>query len=387
MRPRLPRASAGHSARAVLSDASSAPRRKCTRGADRARAWIQLLVIGVLGATMRCGGLSSEPSDAGPDGAAPAWSLCSGSGTCTVAGRGCCGGCGRPTLDDVDAVNADPAMMAAHRGETCSDPNPVCPACPTMPEPNLVAMCVSGQCSKLDLRTDPVSSCRVDDDCMLRTAPCCEPCVVAPGDLVAISKQAASSYQAGICTPAQACPACVPQYPAGYGAICNPAGHCEVAIVACPPEVPRHGSSCSGDDRACEYGQDLRLGCRTHAQCHAGAWEIAISGCPPLPGPGQDGCPSDASATGLCDTDGLLCDMQGGAVCACGACLGPCSMEKRWWCAGPGAAPCPAIAPELGSACSGDETACIYGVCGTTTSAGRRCVDRTWRDEPVACPN
>jgi hypothetical protein len=340
-----------------------------------------LLGASAIGA-QQCGGRSTE----GPDGI-ETWARCEGSGTCTIAGRGCCGVCGEARLDDVDAVNEDPAMVEAHRNATCSDPHPICPACPSMPSTNLVAVCTSGVCSKLDLRTDSLSDCDKDEDCMLRTAPCCEPCVAVPTDLVAIAKKNASAYVGRICKPSQACPACVPQYPPGYAARCSSSKHCSVSFVACPAEVPAHGAPCSESGLACEYGMDLRPGCRTHASCKDGRWEIGISGCPPLPGPGEQGCPADTSATGVCSQDGLLCDMKEGAVCVCGACLGPCSIEKRWWCApAPATSGCPTYAPALGSACGADGTACIYGVCGTATSVGRKCTEGAWRDEPVSCP-
>src|SRR5574341_860545 len=64
---------------------------------------------------------------------------CSGPGQCLALVPGCCGGCGAPALADVTGVNTD--KQDEFRTATCGDPNPVCPAFPTMPEPNLVAFC------------------------------------------------------------------------------------------------------------------------------------------------------------------------------------------------------------------------------------------------------
>jgi hypothetical protein len=355
------------------------------------------LVLSGFGVTWSaCGGrdvgdVGSGGSDAGSDGGsdgAPAWSTCDGPGTCTLAGVGCCAPCGKPTIDDVEAVSRDPAMLDAFRASTCGDPHPACPKCATAIEPNLAAFCTDARCRKLDVREDDVSACATDADCALRYASCCEPCVADPYDLVAVRKDQLAAFRDQLCAPGSSCPACVAAYPTDLVAACGPSGHCEVRPGgACPADAPAQGAACSLDGLACEYGLDVRTSCRTHATCTGGAWQVAIAGCPPLPGPGQAGCPAQPDAQGTCASDGLVCDLGGGAVCACGACLGPCSTEPRWVCASPPTTPgCPSVAPALGSACDADALVCVYGVCGTSTSAGRRCASGRWQDEPVACP-
>jgi hypothetical protein len=323
----------------------------------------------------------------GPPPPPPDWAACDGPGQCLALETGCCGVCGAPTLADVAGVNAE--RIDAFFADTCRDPNPICPDCASMLEPNLVGFCLAAECRAVDVRLDPLSACAADDDCMLRAPGCCEACAPSPWELVAIAVARAGDYRDLVCPADAGCPACAPIYPPGWAAACGASGHCAVVErPVCPADPPGYGESCTSEGLACEYGLDLRVGCRTHATCTAGVWELAISGCPPMPGPGEDGCPPVPPAGGLCASDGLVCDMGGGTVCACAQCAGgPCTLDPRWTCAGPPGTPgCPAVAPPLGSACVETGLACIYGVCSTSTSAGRRCSDAAWRDEPVMCP-
>ncbi len=318
---------------------------------------------------------------------ATSWDDCTGPGQCVALQTGCCGVCGAPTLADVTGVNAE--RIERFRADTCRDPDPVCPECASMDEPNLVAFCVAEECTAIDVRLDELSACTADSDCMLRDPACCESCRPVPETLVALATAHALEYRLAICPPDAACPACWPIYPAGWEAVCGADGHCAVAERAgCPDALPAYGAACTGEGLVCEYGLDLRPGCRTHATCESGLWTIAISGCPPLPGPGEDGCPLVPPAGGLCASDGLLCDMGGGTVCACAQCAGgPCTLDPRWVCARPPTTPgCPAVAPALGTDCAGEGLLCVYGVCGTMTSAGRLCQGGDWQDDPIACP-
>jgi len=335
-----------------------------------------------------CGGAT----DVGPrtDAGTPNYATCNGSGECVALVPGCCGICGSPTLADVEGVNSDKRDDFTAR--TCTDPNPTCPKCAQATEPNLVAFCESNRCTALDIRLDAVSSCEKDDDCMLRYPECCERCSPEPFNLVAIAKAQASHYQGKVCDPSQGCPACVPAYPAGFNAACGTDKHCKVVerTNVCPADQPVSGTACSVDATlTCEYGNDVRPGCRTHATCPDGTWRIAVSGCPPLPGPGEDGCPVTPPADGTCSNDGLVCDMGNDLLCACSACVGgPCSTIPHWACAEPPSTPgCPSRAPELGSACTDEALVCIYGVqCIAPVAAGRRCKDGAWVDEPIVCP-
>ncbi len=334
-----------------------------------------------------CGGSTTINDQDGGAGASP-WADCAGPGECVALTPGCCGVCGAPTLSDVVGVNED--ELAAFHAATCTDPNPMCPECATAVEPNLVAFCKASRCAPIDIRNDAVSACTTDDDCMLRDPDCCEACAVAPFDLVAIAKDKADAYRSEVCRPAESCPACAPIYPTGYAAICGAAKHCAVVFhdKLCPADLPAMGAPCDNEGLACEYGLDPRPGCRSHASCTNAAWQIAVSGCPPIPGPGVGGCPPAAPPGGLCPTDGLVCDMGADVICVCAQCAGgPCSMDPHWACgAPPTTAGCPAVAPELGSACESEGVVCTYGVCASVTSAGRRCEDGAWQDEPVACP-
>lgn len=323
------------------------------------------------------------------DAGTPTYAICSGPGECLALVPGCCGTCGAPTLADVVGVNSE--ALDDLKAQTCTDPHPTCPKCAQGIEPNLVAFCESKRCTALDIRLDTVSACDKDDDCILRYPECCERCSPDPFNLVAIAKAEAAHYQAEICKPSQACPACVPAYPAEFKAACGPDKHCKVVekTNVCPADQPTADTVCHVDATVtCEYGDDIRPGCRTHATCPSGAWKIAVSGCPPLPGPGKDGCPATPPADGTCSNDGLVCDMGSDEVCACSDCAGPCSTVPRWACAGPPPTPgCPSRAPALGSACTDEALVCIYGVqCIAPVAAGRRCKDGAWVDEPLACP-
>jgi hypothetical protein len=175
----------------------------------------------------------------------------------------------------------------------------------------------------------------------------------------------------------------------GCGGTTSP-GNGGTKANVCPSDQPSHGDSCSVDaSLACEYGNDARPGCRTHATCPSGSWRVAVSGCPPLPVAGQNGCPATPPDGGACSNDGLICDMGSDAFCACSACAGgPCSLTPRWVCGGPPTlSGCPSRAPALGSACTEPNLVCVYGpTCVGSVAAGRRCKDGAWVDEPLACP-
>lgn len=318
-----------------------------------------------------------------------AYAVCDGPGQCLALVPGCCGGCGAPTLGDVTGVNADKQQQ--FRAATCRDPNPICPACPTVPEPNLVAFCEGGSCRAHDVRLDDLSACSTDEDCMLRDANCCEACAPTSFELIALAKDRAADYRAKICRPEQGCPACFPIYPAGWKASCASGGHCRVVQRdnVCPDAQPMYGAPCAlASTVTCEYGDDIRPGCRTHATCPRGTWQVAVSGCPPMPGAGEKGCPATAGSDS-CSDEGLACDMGGDTTCVCSGCLGgPCSPNARWVCSGPPTtAGCGSRPARLGSGCDAVGLVCLYGsMCIPPVAAGRRCKDGAWTDEPLACP-
>lgn len=332
-----------------------------------------------------CGGGSTPDivgANAGGGGAAEAPSpfACDGPGQCVIAPKGCCDDI-PPTLGSVQALNR--SQVDAVRRPGCQDR-----ACDAVREPNLVALCQAGLCTKHDLRSDPLSGCSADGDCVLRAGTaCCESCTPEASEMVAMAKSTASWLTSHLCGPGD-CDGCIPQVPAGVVAACI-AGHCVATTnPPCPDDLPAGGTPCAKEGSVCEYGKDPRPSCRPKAICIGGQWTSDVVSCASLGWPGMKGCPTNPDTQGPCPTDGLLCDLAGLAVCACGTCLGPCSTEPSWSCARPPATSgCPTVLPSIGSPCSTPGLACTpYGVCGTPTSAGRICVEDRWQDTPVACP-
>jgi hypothetical protein len=176
------------------------------------------------------------------EGAPPdeAWLACSVRSECTLIADGCCGACGEPGLDDVAPVHR--RHVDEHRRRVCPEPVP-CPACPTESTPNLLASCVGWRCAEVDLRAHLASACERDDDCRPRAASCCE-CngATAAHDLVAINGASEALYRGLVCDPQQACPECMPIYPADVEAYCAAGGHCALRPAAEGPGAPRSAS-------------------------------------------------------------------------------------------------------------------------------------------------
>jgi hypothetical protein len=319
------------------------------------------------------------------------WGACQGPGWCGVVAKGCCGGpCGLAKIDDVEAVNRDPLLTGDFGVQTCTDTAAGCEPCTSRIDSSVTAVCETGRCKKIDVRTDPMSACGSDGDCELRFADCCSSCGTADL-LVAIAKAERARYLAEICSPLDTakCPApCAT--PADRTARCA-GGHCEVAATnePCPAEAPPATTVChSLASSACEYGKDIRPSCRVSATCSAGTWSVAQPGCAALPGAGQSGCPADVTANDTACTGnvGLLCDMAGSSGAAAGSMCACVAGVERWTCLAldiDGA--CPSLVPGLGSTCLTPMT-CPYGVCGTTAAAGRECASGVWVDATSGCP-
>lgn len=193
------------------------------------------LVVGCGSRTLDVAAVDAGP-DSSNDGAPPVdFAKCDATTKCILAVPGCCGGvCGKPTLSVFVAIDAK--QTDALRAATCTTPEP-CPGCASRPDRNLVATCRTGECTGLDLRTDPISACATDADCRLRyAADCCE-CGATTSDLVAIATAHAADLDAILCAPTSTkCTLhCAPTpYPAGEKAICNTStSHCEVS-----PPIP-----------------------------------------------------------------------------------------------------------------------------------------------------
>jgi hypothetical protein len=148
---------------------------------------------------------------------------CAGPGECVLGYATCCGPCGIPKLSDYVSVNRSKAEDWAKKN--CATPVP-CPDCVVFDDKAFVAVCQAGKCGAIDVRTDPVTECATDTDCVLRTAECCE----CGGDVehpIALAKKSVTAYTALVCKPGTGCPECAPSYPATYKAVCDPATkHC-----------------------------------------------------------------------------------------------------------------------------------------------------------------
>jgi hypothetical protein len=192
------------------------------------------------GASASGGGEGTSSSDddgtGGQDGGTTggeggAWSQCRVPSECVLASKSCCGVCGEPTIADVDAINA--VHLEHHMVEVCPDPDAEpCPECPSAINASLVASCVEGTCKAIDLERVPwARSCAVQDDCVLRSATCCEPCGDAdPWSLVAVHRDQLDEVAELLCDPMASCPACVPVYPPDVIAYCDDRGLCAVRL-------------------------------------------------------------------------------------------------------------------------------------------------------------
>jgi hypothetical protein len=167
----------------------------------------------------------------GGTGGGPSFAACSGPGECILAEPGCCGSCGVVPLSKFDAINK--SAEQAHHAATCTDPSQPCPGCMSRPDPNAFAYCPSKSCVGADIRTHAWSACQTDADCILRVGTaCCEKCFVEHSDeVVALASKHAAEFRAAVCAPSTGCPTCLPQYPPGSTAWCNPSTkHCEALV-------------------------------------------------------------------------------------------------------------------------------------------------------------
>lgn len=195
-----------------------------------------------------CGGktLQEEPADGGTSDAPSSdtglpvdWTSCSGPGQCVITARTCCGTCGEPTLGDMTAVRAD--RESSYRTSVCGTEPVACPGCASMKlDDSLQAWCLlgpsgsapPGKCTAVDVRTEPVSACATDADCILRHSSCCEPCDERRDDLVALARGSIEAYRSKVCVGDEACSRCMSRYPADAIARCDAVKkHCVVTWV------------------------------------------------------------------------------------------------------------------------------------------------------------
>lgn len=173
------------------------------------------------------GGSGGTNVGGGGSGGSASWAACDMAGQCVLVASNCCGYCNPDApLSGYQSVHQDHQQELV--AQLCADPQ-VCPECVTWENPNYLALCRSGTCTPVDLRTDELSACNTPADCMLRWgADCCESCGGPPEtEVVAIAVN--GNLGAEVCSPiAGACPPCAPPpLPQGWYADCV-AGHCAV---------------------------------------------------------------------------------------------------------------------------------------------------------------
>jgi hypothetical protein len=162
------------------------------------------------------------------------FSACTVPSECVFAIIDCCGPCGVPSLSDYDAINAE--FLDEHHAAVCTDPDPICPGCAVMPNPELITTCdATGHCLGLDTGAEDLSLCSVDEDCRIRARDCCEcGASMSYDNLIAIRTDAGAEYSDLVCDPDMGCPECAPEYPGDVQAICDEDGHCTAWVIPTP---------------------------------------------------------------------------------------------------------------------------------------------------------
>jgi hypothetical protein len=188
--------------------------------------------VGGMGASGGSAGSPGGSAGAGGTGAVYDWQTCAVPGDCTLLATNCCGGyCSETPISGWIPVNI--ASVGVVQSQYCMDPV-ACPDCMNFPHENYIGVCRAQQCVAVDIRTDAISACDLDQDCRLRFgADCCESCYGHPTELVAV--RADGQLEQEVCNPQfGACDPCVPPaYPTDAAAECV-AGHCQVVWAAQP---------------------------------------------------------------------------------------------------------------------------------------------------------
>jgi hypothetical protein len=155
------------------------------------------------------------------------WGACKSDDDCTTDSVGCCQAC-----EPIDGSKLL-VFSSAHSGDERKTKDNLCAAvgacAPCMAVDEWTAtgkyfkpVCVSGQCSLLDVRESALTACTTDLDCVLRNGTnCCEGC---GSDFLAVNAQA------NFCSSGPVpCPACAAPIPSGLAAACQK-GHCALAL-------------------------------------------------------------------------------------------------------------------------------------------------------------
>lgn len=177
-----------------------------------------------------CGAPVGEPGEAGPPGFPSKLTACDGPGQCTFAIVGCCGTCHENGLDILQAIRS--GEEGAYADSTCPPPPPggtgqpcSCGRAP-LASPYLLAACVSGTCTGIDLRGGLWTSCSADSDCEI-----CQRGGPPPAGLYALAVSQAAAYDVASCGSA-GCGGCAQPPPGSQPyahAACNPGTRqCEI---------------------------------------------------------------------------------------------------------------------------------------------------------------
>jgi hypothetical protein len=134
----------------------------------------------------------------------------------------------------------------------------------------------------------------------------------------------------------------------------------------CPTSAPRPGSTCTGANLVCSYGNDPRFGCRDILTCNSGKWDSVGDACSKK----EPSCPARAPAErdGGLDTCtraelGLSC-VYHHEVYTCAPCEGNLCRAVDSWQTQTLATACPATVPNFGEKCTAAAgTHCNYNAC------------------------
>jgi hypothetical protein len=153
------------------------------------------------------------------------WGACRHDSECGWTGRDCCG-C--EPADDKQLVALNNKYAMSWDNQHCANVG-ICAPCPQPPETQAVAkyfkpVCVSGQCSILDIRKSKLTSCTTSSDCSLRNgANCCSECDQSGW----VSVNSKADFCGGEPLP---CPACASMPPSNLVPTCQD-NVCGLALV------------------------------------------------------------------------------------------------------------------------------------------------------------
>ena len=181
------------------------------------------------GATAGSGGATAGSGGEGGSGGTDT-RACAFTQECSLSEKSCCGYCSEQPISEFVAMNGK--YTNAFYEELCGGGPIACPDCITFYHPNYVARCNAGRCTESDVRSESISSCASDKDCVLRWGgQCCEACASTGypegSDLVAVNRYA-DFGEVGCSTPIPCDPCAAPPYPQEYLAECGPDAHCRV---------------------------------------------------------------------------------------------------------------------------------------------------------------